>query len=65
MGLRDSKGSVLRLCLVRRDGCGWNGYGTTGTFFEIAEVFEFGLVGDVELVEDDGHFPWVGALWLC
>ena len=36
------------------------------TFFEVGEVFEFGLVGDVELVEDDGYFPWVGALcfWL-
>jgi hypothetical protein len=32
------------------------------TFFEIGEVFEFGLVGDVELVEDDGYFPWVGTL---
>ena len=37
-----------------------------GTFFEITKVLEFGLVGDVELVEDDGYFPWVGALcfWL-
>ena len=36
------------------------------TFFEITKVLEFGLVGDVELVEDDGYFPWVGALrfWL-
>lgn len=36
------------------------------TFFEIGEVHDFGLVGDVELVEDDGYFPWVGALvlWL-
>ena len=32
------------------------------TFLEIAEVFEFGFVGDVEFVEDDGYFPWVGAL---
>ena len=34
------------------------------TFLEIAKVFDFGLVGDVELVEDDGYFPWVGALCL-
>ena len=36
------------------------------TFLEIGKVFEFGLVRDVELVEDDGYFPWVGALcfWL-
>ena len=36
------------------------------TFFEIGEVFDFDLVGDVELVEDDGYFPRVGALisWL-
>jgi hypothetical protein len=32
------------------------------TFVEVVEVLEFGLVGDVQLVEDDGHFPWVGAL---
>jgi hypothetical protein len=29
---------------------------------QVAEVLEFGLIGDVELVEDDGYFPWVGAL---
>lgn len=33
------------------------------TFLEIGKVFEFGLVRDVELVEDDGYFPWVGALF--
>ena len=27
-----------------------------------AKVHELGLVGDVQLVEDDGDFPWVGAL---
>jgi len=27
-----------------------------------AEVHELRLVGDVQLVEDDGDFPWVGSL---
>lgn len=27
-----------------------------------AEVHELGLVGDVQLVEDDGNLPWVGTL---
>ena len=66
LGLRDSKGSVLWI-VSRQGGNGsWWEDGMTGTFFEIAKVFEFGLVGDVELVEDDGYFPWVGALgfWL-
>jgi hypothetical protein len=40
----------------------------TGAVFDLptlvqnAEVHELGLVGDVQLVEDDGDFPWVGAL---
>ena len=48
-------------------GFGWEGCDVKRrTFFEIGEVFDFGLVGDVELVEDDGYFPRVGALisWL-
>lgn len=61
-GLRDSKGSVWivfvreEMVLVGRAG--------RRTFFEITKVLEFGLVGNVELVEDDGYFPWVGALCL-
>jgi hypothetical protein len=36
--------------------------GLRPTLVQNAEVHELGLVGDVQLVEDDGDFPWVGAL---
>jgi hypothetical protein len=66
LGLTDSKGSglggVRRVWVL---GCCWIGSGFwegLRTLVEDAEVHEFGLVGDVQLVEDDGYFPWVGAL---
>ena len=78
LGLRDSKGSVCFWEVVRGGclavlfcfwGCAWLGGGKfvcLRTFLEIGEIHDFGLVGDVELVEDDGYFPWVGSLvlWL-
>jgi hypothetical protein len=36
--------------------------GLQPTLVQNAKVHELGLVGDVQLVEDDGDFPWVGAL---
>jgi hypothetical protein len=69
LGLRDSKGSVLGWVLEGLQGRNvlccvvvkWSVLGLR-TFVQVAEVLEFGLVGDVELVEDNGYFPWVGAL---
>jgi hypothetical protein len=75
LGLTDSKGSVgggvvlgfaisLPLGLPRhvfRD-LGEAREGLRPTLVQNAEVHELGLVGDVQLVEDDGDFPWVGSL---
>lgn len=42
----------------RRRGGGW----TRLTLLEVTEVHDLGLVGHVQLLEDDGDLPWVGAL---
>lgn len=34
------------------------------TFLQIGKIHELGVVGDIQLVHDDGDLPWVGALRL-
>jgi hypothetical protein len=36
--------------------------GQEGLLLDLGEGAEFGLVGEAELFEEEGDFPWVGAL---
>ena len=36
--------------------------GLEGLLLEVGELHQFRLIREVELVEEDGHLPWVGAL---
>jgi len=67
LGLTDSKGSAVRACvldlLLIFLGPSWGGDGLQLALVQNAKVHELGLVGDAQLVENDGDFPWVGSLW--
>ena len=63
LGLTDSKGSVVVVSGLGLSRSVLRGRQLAAhTLVQNAKVHELGLVGDVQLVEDDGDFPWVGAL---